>query len=188
MPFNKLLALAAKSQISLDFAHLRVTFRRWWGNFLCYEYPLLHFANFIAYNGNLKEKLAPLNFTTWTCLIFGLSERTVCPLVRCSLISEWLTEEVPHHPKIKQTVQVATPFRLRDVAPQLLNKEKVDWNSRVPEPFGSFQLWKERIERLEEKCKWTIKVKIYHKIELLMDQWMSTPFFYWADNIAVDPS
>ena len=55
VPFNKLLALAAKSQISLDFAHLRVTFRRWWGNYLCYEYPLLHFANFIAYNGNVKK-------------------------------------------------------------------------------------------------------------------------------------
>ena len=59
-----------------------------------------------------------------------------------------------------------------------------DCCARVPEPFGSFQLWKERIERLEEKYKWTIKVKIYHKIELLMDQWMSTPFFYWAGIVA----
>ena len=31
VPFDKLLALAAKSQTSLDFAHLRVTFRRWRG-------------------------------------------------------------------------------------------------------------------------------------------------------------
>ena len=54
VPLDKLLALAAKSQINLDFAHLRVTFRRWWRNYLCYEYPLLHFANFIAYNGNVK--------------------------------------------------------------------------------------------------------------------------------------
>ena len=77
VPFNKLLALAAKSQISLDFAHLRVTFRRWWGNYLCYEYPLLHFANFIAYNGNVKKKPAPSKSQTKPILFLDKVARTV---------------------------------------------------------------------------------------------------------------
>ena len=158
-----------------------------------------------VYNGNINKIPAPLkiaskrvcenlfthkasgsnfnkvNFTAWTCLIFGSSDRKILaneraetclhaqrvqqnlqevnvrPLVRRSL-GEWLTEEVPHHPKIKQTVQVATPFRLRDVAPQLVNKEKVDWNSRVPEPFGSFQM-KRTYRTTWRKYKWTIKVE-----------------------------
>ena len=62
------------------------------------------------------------------------------------------------------------PFLTEECRLRLVNKEKADCFSRVPEPFGSFQLWKERIERLEEKYKWTIKVKIYHKIELLIPE------------------
>ncbi|MBQ5895320.1 MAG: hypothetical protein IIW75_01980 [Bacteroidaceae bacterium] len=50
----KLLALAAKSQTSLVFAHLRVTFRRWRGITFAKGYS----ANFAAYNGNIKEKPA----------------------------------------------------------------------------------------------------------------------------------
>ena len=60
VPFNKLLTLAAKSQTSLDFAHLRVTFRRWRGITFAMEYS----ANFCAYNGNIKYTPAPLKDTT----------------------------------------------------------------------------------------------------------------------------
>ena len=61
VPFNKLLALAAKSQTiySLDFAHLRVTFRRWRGITFAMEYS----ANFVAYNGDIIETPAPLKDT-----------------------------------------------------------------------------------------------------------------------------
>ena len=46
VPLDKLLALAAKSQTSLDFACLRVTFRRWRGITFAMGYS----ANFTAYN------------------------------------------------------------------------------------------------------------------------------------------
>ena len=55
----KLLPLAAKSQTSLDFAHLRVTFRRWRGVTFAMEYS----ANFSACNANIKQKPAPLKNT-----------------------------------------------------------------------------------------------------------------------------
>ena len=70
MPFNKLLALAAKSQTSLDFARLRVTFRRWRGITVAVEYS----ANFIAYNGNIKEKPAPSKLQLKAVDIQGVSE------------------------------------------------------------------------------------------------------------------
>ena len=94
-----------------------------------------------------RSNFNKVNFTAWTCSIFGSSDRKILaneraetclhaqrvqqnlqevnvrPLVRRSL-SEWLTEEVPHHPKIKQTVQVATPFRLRDVARNSWTKKR----------------------------------------------------------------
>ena len=54
-PLDKLLMLAAKSQTSLDFAHLRVTFRRWRGITFAMEYS----ANFSACNANIKQKPAP---------------------------------------------------------------------------------------------------------------------------------
>ena len=88
----------------------------------------------------------------------------------------------PAPPQNQKESLSGNAFLTEECRLRLVNKEKADCFSRVPEPFGSFQLWKERIERLEEKYKWTIKVKIYHKIELLMDQWMSTPFFYWAQQ------
>ena len=59
-PLNKLLALAAKSQTSLAFARLRVTFRPWRGITFCNESPIAHFA---AYYGNIKETPAPLKIT-----------------------------------------------------------------------------------------------------------------------------
>ena len=60
VPFNKLLAPAAKTQTSLDFARLRVTFRPWRGITFCNE-PLI--AHFTAYYGNIKETPAPLKIT-----------------------------------------------------------------------------------------------------------------------------
>ena len=62
VPLNKLLALAAKSQTSLDFAHLRVTFRPWRGITFAMEF----FANF-TYNqintGTVKgHSLKPVDF------------------------------------------------------------------------------------------------------------------------------
>ena len=59
-PLNKLLALAAKSQTSLAFARLRVTFRPWRGITFCNESPIAHFT---AYYGNIKETPAPLKIT-----------------------------------------------------------------------------------------------------------------------------
>ena len=44
----------SRSQTNLDFAHLRVIFRRWRGITFAKGYS----ANFAAYNGNIKEKPA----------------------------------------------------------------------------------------------------------------------------------
>ena len=70
MPFNKLLALAAKPKTSLDFARLRVTFRRWRGITVAVEYS----ANFTAYNGDIKETPAPSKLQLKAVDIQGISE------------------------------------------------------------------------------------------------------------------
>ena len=58
-PLDKLLMLAAKTQTSLAFARLHVTFRRWRGITFCNEELLACTADFHVYNGNIKEKPAP---------------------------------------------------------------------------------------------------------------------------------
>ena len=63
-PLDKLLMLAAKTQTSLAFARLHVTFRRWRGLTFCNEELLACTTDFNAYNGNIKEKPAPLKDTT----------------------------------------------------------------------------------------------------------------------------
>ena len=67
-PLDKLLMLAAKSQTSLAFARLRVTFHPWRGITFCNESPIAHFT---AYYGNIKETPAPLKITAWTLLVYG---------------------------------------------------------------------------------------------------------------------
>ena len=58
-PLDKLLMLAAKTQTSLAFARLHVTFRRWRGITFCNEELLACTEDFNAYNSNIKEKPAP---------------------------------------------------------------------------------------------------------------------------------
>ena len=71
-----------RSKISnkLGFCSLTRNFPPLAGNYLCKGI----LRELYAYNGNIKEKPAPLKDTAWSLLIFGLSDRTVRPLVRCS--------------------------------------------------------------------------------------------------------
>ena len=69
-PLDKLLMLAAKAQTYLAFARLHVTFRPWRGITFVVEYP----ANFIAYNGNFKEKPALSKLQLKAVDIQGISE------------------------------------------------------------------------------------------------------------------
>ena len=76
-PLDKLLMLAAKSQTSLDFARLHVTFRLWRGITFCNKNSLVCITDFNAYNGNIKEKPAVSKSQRKTLLFGGHCARYV---------------------------------------------------------------------------------------------------------------
>ena len=154
--FNLVEIACARWKISTKFGFCSLTrnFQPLAGNYLCNGI----LRELYVYNGNINKIPAPLNFTTWTCLIFGFSDRTVRPLVRRPLwrVTNWGRSASP---KNQADSSSGNTFSTEGCCPPTPEQRKGGLKFPCAGTFWFFSVMKRTYRTTWRKYKWTIKVE-----------------------------